>query len=117
MTPIETLQGMRDLLTEPVHWTTGSRARNARGEYVAPSHQNAVCWCIVGAYQKVSRELSDKDVYALFSNGLAGTYLQDAVNLQGRFANPWLFNDCTTHSQVIALIDSALVLAKKAANV
>ena len=123
MTPVETLQGMRDLLANPARWRQGRRAANARGEFVNPTSVLAVCWCIVGAYEKVTKppnayvEEHPTTVYSAFESDPAGVYLQAQVKTEGPSVNAWSFNDSHTHPEVIGLIDAAISNAKKDANV
>lgn len=117
MTPVETLQGMRDLLVEPRRWTQGSRARNARGEDTNPIGEDAVCWCIVGAYQRIATKEVREDIYDDLRADAVGKYLEIEVLRESALTNPWSFNDLRTHSEVIAIIDAALINAKKDANV
>ena len=117
MTPVETLQGMRDLLAGPKRWTQGARAKNALGEDTNPIGEDAVCWCIVGAYQRIATKEVRQDIYEDFRADEAGQYLQREAFRLSDLKNPWSFNDLHTHPEVIALIDAALINAKKDANV
>lgn len=56
MTPtkLETLRAVRELLSDPSRWTRGAYARDAEGNYANASGPNAVCWCAVGAFEKVT---------------------------------------------------------------
>lgn len=45
---------MRALLSDRSKWTTGTFARNERGSVVPARSEEAVCWCLVGAYEKVT---------------------------------------------------------------
>lgn len=43
---------MHELLSDPSKWTQGAVARDYKGKPVYPDHEEAVCWCPVGAAQK-----------------------------------------------------------------
>lgn len=51
---IEILTGVRDLLSDPERWTQGASARNVAGESVDLFSEDAVCFCAVGAFYRVS---------------------------------------------------------------
>lgn len=51
---IKFLKEARALITNPKNWTSGSYARNAKGEGTDPDSSEAVCWCGAGAIFKVT---------------------------------------------------------------
>ena len=99
----DVLLEVRALLAEPTRWTKGAYGKDARGVRVGARSSNAVCWCLVGAYQHSHPE---------------GTSRRRAFDLLGSVASDWHgrslqdFNDdpATTHADVLALIDRALEL-------
>ena len=108
---------MRDLLADPVHWVQGAKALDADGLKVNPCSPEAVCWCIVGAFQKVQAKGSRSCIYDCLTEDPAGKYLQVELDKTQAYRRPWVFNDKRNHPEVIGLIDAAISNAKKDANV
>ncbi|MCR5876963.1 hypothetical protein [Phenylobacterium sp. J367] len=52
--PSEVLEAAAALIEPEGAWTTGIRARTATGLPIEPVEQDAVCWCAVGAVERVS---------------------------------------------------------------
>lgn len=44
----------RELLSDPEHWIQDTLARDARGRFADPESEEAVCWCILGAFSKAA---------------------------------------------------------------
>lgn len=101
----EILTQARDLISDPARWTRGVYARDAEGRETASRSESAVCWCVHGAIRKVTGSVYD----TLFS----GRYAQAA--LPEGYSEVHEFNDDpkTTHSDVLALFDRAIKLAKR----
>lgn len=56
MTPQETARAILALYDgKPERWTQHSEARDVAGDDVTPLDGDAVCWCVFGAIQKVSK--------------------------------------------------------------
>lgn len=51
------LKALKDLLADKGNWTQGEFARNAKGGRAAPNSKTAVCWCILGGLQKVTKQM------------------------------------------------------------
>lgn len=49
----ELLRAAGDLLEQPGAWTQGFYARDAKFQQVPPENENAVCWCALGAIEKI----------------------------------------------------------------
>lgn len=110
MTALLILKEARALIEDPSHWTQGELARDADGcltEVLSPS---AVCWCSIGALEKVStkrtaaaeRRASD----VLYE---AGKYLfplhPEGFHTTQRIAR---VNDNQSHAEVLAVFDDAI---------
>lgn len=101
-TDLEMTKAVRELITDPAHWTQGAYERNADG---IPCAQGAgVCFCINGAWRKLS-------------NGLMQGFhpfdilLKDCVpkRFEGRHhVMSATFNDESTHEEVLAALDCAI---------
>lgn len=88
----ETLKAMRDLLSEPERWTKGVCARDARGFMTDSVKDNAVCWCLMGAANRVTNYTwSERELTKFFPGG-----------------NIAKFNDRSTHAEVLAKLDDAI---------
>lgn len=59
LTDLETLVQARDLLSNPARWTQGMLAGDESNNQVAVNSLDAVCWCAIGACNKVSGNLSE----------------------------------------------------------
>ena len=87
------------VIEKPEHWTQGVSARDTDGEPVRVNDTTAVCWCLVGAADKVMAPdlLWNSEVYgALVQAVPAG------------FKNLSDFNDNHTHAEVLAAVDKAI---------
>jgi hypothetical protein len=88
------LNNAADLITAtPTSWTQGTFARDQYGLEVDPSHEDAVCWCAIGA---IARAQADYQLAypSLFEDTRVGAcrILQD--QLQGALINQ--VNDLST---------------------
>ena len=50
----ETVKAVRELLSDETKWTTEYYARDAEGGYTHSTSPNAACWCLEGAFNKVT---------------------------------------------------------------
>ncbi len=94
-----TLRKARELLADPAHWTRNALARAVTPEHnlsCSPRDPTATCWCLRGALHRVA---PDRD-----TGWRAEAYLERFVP-GGKVA---VFNDASTHAQVLALLDEAL---------
>lgn len=53
---LRVLGEIEKLIEDPAHWTTGAYARNEKGDPIASDDPSAVCWCLIGAKNKVRAE-------------------------------------------------------------
>jgi hypothetical protein len=93
------LVGMREILSDPRKWTRYHVARDKFGVGVAAHDPSATCFCLVGAAVRASPsgDMASKAV----------GYVSAIAN-RDYFVSATLFNDTHTHSQVLALLDSAI---------
>jgi hypothetical protein len=105
-TVVEVLIAARELISVPERWTKSAYARSADGRPIGPcgvASQDAVCWCPVGAVDRLVEDGTDLAAYAL-------DYLQMVVG-GGRVAN-WNDAQERTHAEVLAAFDKAIELAR-----
>lgn len=91
MTVHETLKAMRELLADEKRWTQKVYARAYGGVPVWSSDARAVCWCLIGACNKVS-----------------GSTISSLTLAETLDCDPGAFNDSHTHAEVIAKLDDAI---------
>lgn len=101
------LRRAKALISEPGKWTQNADGRTVAGKEVHPKDYNAVCWCIVGAIDRVSTSLSDKDkaVWAFLHVSLP--YHEPRTLNQSHIS---LWNDVKerTHDEVMKAFDEAI---------
>lgn len=108
----EILRIVRMLLENPILWTQGARARDAKGKRVKPNDPRAVCWSLNGAIAIASNEqgITPPELLRL---------LDGIVKEWGMVAPVWLegpevwegcddFNDQRPHRFILALLDEAI---------
>jgi hypothetical protein len=96
----ETVVEMRELLTDPKHWIKHSYAEDDEGNPLEEGcNEYAVCWCLMGAYEKVVGEKAplsrfDFNEQFVYANGV----------------NTLAFNDseATTHQDVLDALDKLI---------
>ena len=91
---------VRNLLSDPKHWTQRAPARTAEGNCVSTISPDAVCWCLAAAVNKTFPFDTPRNV-ALFNFLLLRTPDHSIVD----------FNDDATHDQVLAFLDAAIEAA------
>ena len=107
MKPSELLVKAKAVIADPKHWTQGWYAKDVEGLNVGPSTPKAVCWCSLGAIQKVAHE------EVTYSTRLtAGGYLSRVAAECGYIRIPE-FNDNSSHEAVMKAWDKAIKLAKE----
>ena len=94
---------MKELLSDPDHWTKGAYARYGKDQApIWPNHRSAKCFCLGGALIRLTR------------NTIECTAVADLLRGQIRHGKKYytipLFNDApeTTHEDVIGVLDKAL---------
>jgi hypothetical protein len=88
MTPQQVLQGAIDLISDPNKWCSLAGARDVEGEPVDVHDKNAVCWCAIGAINKVAgRNIGlVADTADLFYAANNGRHITDINDFDGRQA-------------------------------
>lgn len=94
---LDTLLAVRELLDNPDNWTTKYFARNRQGNAINPLADEARCWCLLGAWQKVRQEVSINQTSA------AGIALFPVLQA----STSW-FNDNHSHAYVMRALDRAI---------
>lgn len=107
------LEKIRALIEDPSTWTQDAWARNACGREVDFDSPKAVSFCLIGAIRRVTAEDKTEGDYFL-------EYLTAALDIRGyRAADSYsrlqVFNDTTTHADVIEVLDEALALKRELA--
>ena len=93
----ETLTKVRQLLSNPSHWTKGADARNSRGESVPYMAETACKFCLLGAIYRVAEmhNVAPKPVCDALSAHLGEYSIAD-------------FNDTRSHGAILQLLDDAI---------
>lgn len=94
--PAEVLGAAADLLEKPGAWTQGAHARNAAGApMLVGSRMDAVCWCVLGALDRMAP-----------TNNLWDASVQAMNEVVGHVAD---FNDAPerTQAEVVAALREA----------
>lgn len=99
MTTKQILIKARELLSEESRWTKGSFARQADKVGTGANNPLAVCWCALGAIDKV---IGDD-----YTNTDATKSLESAANVLG-YASVNALNDRASHSKVLEMFDNAI---------
>jgi hypothetical protein len=75
---------LQELLSVPERWTQHDMAKDASGRCVLARSHSAVCWCLLGAAQKVaeheSGRLLDKLIEHPGLNGGSVTHFNDSID-------------------------------------
>lgn len=90
----------RELISDPSRHTTGVLAKDVNGKFVHPWLDEAVCWCAVGAVQKVMEQDFSKSLQK-YDRVLNYLYPQMGHNIGD-------FNDTHPHSEVIEAFDKVI---------
>ena len=107
MKPSELLTKAKALIADPKHWTQGWYAHNADGFDVGSCKPEAVCWCSVGAIEKVTHEEGVTDTRFKATQYLA------QVSAKCGYSGIPDFNDNSSHKMVMKAWDMAIKLAKE----
>ncbi len=102
---LETLQALRNLLSDPERWAKYNFAYDADDRQCDPSDPRAVCWCLSGGLRKLLPKMGDLNTVANFiGNRLPAGYAPSIP----------AFNDAPliTHSDVLALLDRCIAEAR-----
>lgn len=92
------------LIDSPEKWTTGQLAKNSDGWTVSPEDDDAVCFCSVGALERV---------YFLDLNSKYSDWDRSRIVLWNQIDHGFIpdFNDSHTHSEVMEMWDKAIAQA------
>lgn len=107
MKPSELLTKAKAVISDPKHWAQGWYAKDAKGQSVGPRKPEAVCWCSLGALEKVAYEENAHG--ARFE---ATRYLSRVAAECGYGVIPD-FNDNSSHEAVMKVWDETIKLAKE----
>lgn len=97
----------RDLISDPKNWTQCSFARNKYGDPVPYFYKSAVCFCSIGALNRVCNYGDNGDCeyhnhsYDLL-NKIVVEITKDPSQTIGHY------NDSHTHNEVIAVFNKAI---------
>lgn len=101
-TLLQTLRDTRAIIADPEHWTQGQYAVDQSGHY-APLHSGAAhAFCLLGAFARAEGRADDSPA----SDNLIELYRRFRL---GRVSSPAIFNDTSTHDQVLAKLDEIIV--------
>lgn len=104
--PGEILESALARIRPVEQWTTGTLARNAQGQPVAPRDPGAVCWCAVGSLIKECNDRGDSS----FSLPLFELLHKAANEIRPSFEINGItdLNDMTDHETVIEAYERAI---------
>lgn len=110
----------KELIKDFKNWTFRTRARNSQGESVHVFDPAAVCFCAVGAVEKVlGDKVADVEEGIYSSRNPTIKCLNDACKEYKYGSNVWGFNDAMYsfyrdgegHKQVLDVFDKAIEIA------
>ena len=107
MKPSELLVKAKAVIADPKHWTQGQYAKDVKGYSTGPSTPDAVCWCSLGALDKVAHEENTYSTHLTTAG-----YLAVVADECGYSGIPD-FNDNSSHETVMKAWDKAIKLAKE----
>ena len=102
MSKKEILQGIRELIRDPAHWTRGVIARDAAGREVLMTSPQAVAFCLSGALHRFEATHPGTDVM-----GAVWQPLMEMIHHRYKCPMPE-FNDTHSHAEVLAVLDEAI---------
>ena len=97
----------REILSNPECWCKKHDASDENGNFINPTSERAVKWCIIGAYQKAYNDPSCGVIY-YYMDPLHSS-LKEVFGKESLIA----FNEdpATTHKDVLDLYDRAIEMA------
>ena len=107
MKPSELLTKAKAVIADPKHWTQDVYAKDAKGYSTGPAEPNAVCWCSIGAIEKVAHE------EGTYSTRFSATRYLVVVSDKYGYSGITDFNDNSSHEAVMKAWDKAIKLAKE----
>lgn len=106
---INEIIAVKNLLSDETKWTQGHMAEDKHGESVASDDENAVCWCLSGALQKVRTDYTDDYTVYHWLHDCIPMFVKIRFDLgiTCRVINVWNFNDLEVmkYSDIIAFLD------------
>ena len=107
MKPSELLIKAQAVIADPRRWTQDVYAKDAEGQVTKTLSPDAVCWCSLGALEKVAHEEN--------ANGacFAATEYLAVVSEECGYSGISDFNDNSSHEVVMKVWDEAIKLAKE----
>lgn len=103
------LKAARKLIERPECWTKGQAAKDVFGLVAYGEFDRAVCWCAVGAVDRICGRYLKR-----FNTAIAALKVQMPAD-PGLHQNIFRFNDdpATTHADILALFDRAIAAAER----
>ena len=107
----EQLIAEKELLSDPSRWTKGHLARGANGSPISHFSKDAVCWCQLGAAQKI-RFTFDLE---LRPAAISSQFIRNDIARLFGFSCAIGFNDHpdTTHEMLMKFYDECIKESKK----
>lgn len=105
---LQILKEARELLSDEKRWTRGAGARDANGVVTDILGSDAQCWCAAGALRKVVGRCPDVDDN---DNEFIGA--REALRRQQKNEFVSMFNDRSSHAEVVALFDAAIAAEER----
>ena len=106
-TTVEILKAARDLIAKPANWTQGEYARGPDGTPFIEVVPEATCFCSIGAVAKVMGcpvlEADRSEAVRLLVEAAEASIPSELT----------IFNDESTHSEVLALFSKAISSAEE----
>jgi len=109
-TALDILTAAYAIVIDPAKWTQGSRARDKAGNNVCTFDKAAVCFCTVGAIEKVAGPRNSMDRAHADARG----YLSRVANAEF-YRSPISVNDEIGHDFTLLMFEKAIELAKEEA--
>ena len=100
MDMLKIIKDARNLIAKPENWTQGVCARDIDGNEIGIDSPRAVCWCSLGALEKVGEDVAGVEWYVLLH------FLEKEIG----FGHVATFNDSHTHEEVLAMFDKAIAI-------
>ena len=109
MNTVEALKAAKEIIATPEKWCREYYAMDATGACISALSEEAVCFCALGALQRVCIVDLDKcnDYGALYADTASVLY-RAIKNSIKKFCDVASFNDTATHADVIAMFDRAI---------
>jgi hypothetical protein len=124
LTVPDVLQKAKALISNRDNWTQQCEARNKDLQPCPPNHPDAVAFCIIGAVHNVCGLDCDDPTESLPEHKVsrdAYDILQDAViqitDGQREDYTVEQYNDTRTHSQVLEMLDTAILAAESSGEI